>query len=111
MENRVVRVPGVQPVVAASHLAVPLISTIYSPMASRSVMSFEEQKILGQFIRLGPLKFTSDSGENAHEFNVSCYERLHNLRLVKSHDVDYSSFHMNVSAKQSWRYYLECRLA
>jgi len=72
MQNRVVRVPGVQLVAAAPHSAVPPISTIYPPMTSRSVMSFEEQKILGQFIRLGPLKFTSDSSEDAHEFNVSC---------------------------------------
>ena len=40
------------------------------------------------------LNYTGDLTENAYEFLVSCHERLHNLRLVESHEFDYAVFQM-----------------
>lgn len=48
------------------------VSTFDPLMASRPTMSFEEQKILGRFIRLGPLRFIGAAGDDTHEFLVSC---------------------------------------
>lgn len=50
---------------------------------------------MGRFIRLGPPRFSGAPGEDAYEFLVSCQERLHNLGLVESHGVDYTTFQMD----------------
>ncbi|KAK4716135.1 hypothetical protein R3W88_014473 [Solanum pinnatisectum] len=84
-----VQILGVQHVVATLHLAVPPVPIVVSSMIVKSVMSSEEQKMLGRFIWLGPPRFAGTLGKDAHEFLVSCQERLHNLILVKSHGVYY----------------------
>lgn len=68
--------------------------TITPPIVVMLIMSFEVPKMLGWYIRLGPPKFSSASGEDAHEFLIRCPERLHNIKLVESHRVDYTTFHI-----------------
>lgn len=67
------------------HLLVKPVLNFPPPIVAGQTMSSEEQKMLGQFIILGPLRFLVVVGENSYEFLIACPERLHNLMLVESH--------------------------
>lgn len=73
-------------------------------------MTVDEQKMFGRFKMMNPPTYTSGLNEDAHEFIVSCHERLHNLGLVESHGV-YTTFQMVGPAKQWWRDYISSRPA
>lgn len=55
-------------------------------------MTYEEQKILGQFLRLALPRFTRAPCLNAFDFLSSFKKRLHYLGLVESHGINYSTF-------------------
>ena len=84
---------------------------IASHLANRPSMTIDEQKMFGRFRLMNPPTYTGDLTEDAYEFIVSCHERLHNLGLVESHGVDYTTFQMTGSAKQWWRDYISSRPA
>ena len=58
---------------------------------------------------MNPPTYTGDLTEDAYEFIISCNERQHNLELVESHGVEYTTFQMIGAAKQWWRYYISSR--
>ncbi|KAK4731577.1 hypothetical protein R3W88_024565 [Solanum pinnatisectum] len=76
---------------------------IVSHLANRSSMTIDEQKMFGRFRLMNALTYTGDLTKDAYEFIVSFHESLHNLRLVESYGVDYTSFQMTGSTKQSER--------
>ncbi|XP_055824820.1 uncharacterized protein LOC129893335 [Solanum dulcamara] len=71
-------------------------------MEARPVMTMEEQKMLVRFIRFGLPRFSGVASEDAHVFLISCQKRLHNLGLVESHGIDYTTFQLDGPAKQWW---------
>ena len=60
---------------------------------------------------MNPPTYTRDITEDAYEFIVSCHERLHNLGLVESDGVDYTTFQITGSAKKWWRDYISSKPA
>ena len=92
--------PRTQP---ASAVAPRLDSIVFLDMTSHLVnrpsMTIDEQKMFGRFRIMNPPFYTCDLAEDAYEFIVSCHARLHNLGLVESHGVDYTTFQMTGSAK------------
>ncbi|XP_069144424.1 uncharacterized protein [Solanum lycopersicum] len=74
-----------------------------SHLVNRPSMTIDEQKMFGRFRLMNPPSYTGDLAEDAYEFIVRCHERLHNLRLVESHGVDYIAFQMTGSANQCER--------
>ncbi|XP_049400026.1 uncharacterized protein LOC125864110 isoform X3 [Solanum stenotomum] len=98
----VVPVPQGQPTPAAP---------IVQPDDLESVMPLREQKMLGVFLRLSPPRFSGAVGEDAHEFLVTCRERLQTLGLVESRGADFTAYQLDGPARQWWRTYLETRPA
>ncbi|XP_049391247.1 uncharacterized protein LOC125855558, partial [Solanum stenotomum] len=74
-------------------------------------MPLREQKMLGVFLRLSPPRFSGAVGEDAHEFLVTCRERLQTLGLVESRGADFTAYQLDGPARQWWRTYLETRPA
>lgn len=92
--------PQAHHVVVAPRTLSQQVLSFAQPMAPRLAMTFEEQKMLGLFIKLGPPRFTSVVGENIHKFPLNFHERLHNLGFVESHWVDYTTYQLEDPAKQ-----------
>ena len=63
-----------------------------SHLVNMPSMTIDEQKMFGRFKLMNPPTYTGHLAEDAYEFIVSCHERLHNLGLVESRGVDYTTF-------------------
>ena len=55
-------------------------------------MSVEEQKMLGRFLKLSLPRFFGSPCEDTYKFLITCEDRLLNLGLVETCDVDYTTF-------------------
>lgn len=62
------------------------------PNGTRQAMTLEEYKMFVCFITMGYSRFSSALGEDAHKFILSYKERLHNLSLVESCKLEYTTF-------------------
>ena len=95
--------------------AVPVVQQLAAPVVQpddlEGVMPLREQKMLGVFLRLSPPRFSGAVGEDAHEFLVTCRERLQTLGLVESRGADFTAYQLDGPARQWWRTYLETRPA
>ena len=63
-----------------------------SHLENRPSITIDEQKMFWRFRLMNPPTYTGDLVKDAYEFIVSCHERLHNLGLVESRGVDYTTF-------------------
>lgn len=72
-------------------------------------MTFEEKKMLGWFLRLDSPRLIRGPREDVFDFIISFKERLHNLGLVKSYGIDYTTFQFNKEVRQWWKVYIYCR--
>lgn len=61
-------------------------------VVTQPTMSVEKLRMLGRFLRLTPPEFSRAPGYDALNF-VTTYEyKLHNLGLVETYGVDYTTF-------------------
>lgn len=65
------KVPGAQPTAVAPQLGILQVLEVAPPIVARMIVSFEEEKMLGWFLKLGSPRFSGASGEDALEFIVS----------------------------------------
>ena len=95
----VVPVPQGQPTPA-----VPVVQQLAAPVVQpddlEGVMPLREQKMLGVFLRLSPPRFFGAVGKDAHEFLVTCRERLQTLGLVESRGADFIAYQLDGPARQ-----------
>lgn len=47
-------------------------------------------------MRLAQLRFAEALGEDVFEFVITCEDGLHNLCLIKTHGVDYTTFQLDL---------------
>lgn len=48
--------------------------------------------MFGRFLKFNPLRFSSAPSENAYKLLIFYKYRLHNLGLVETHGIDYTTF-------------------
>lgn len=91
-----------QPAAAMLRVEILLAPVVPQPVVAPPVISSEGQKILGQFLKLTPPRFTRTQGEDAMEFLSSCEERLRNLGLVEARGVDFVSYQFDTAVRRWW---------
>ena len=81
-----------------------------APAAPAGVMSFQDQKMLGIFLRLSPMAFHGTASEDAMKFLTTSKEQLHSLGLVETRGADFVAHQLRGPARQWWHLYLQSRL-
>lgn len=79
-------------------------------MVAHPTILVEELKILGRFLRLTLLRFFSALDEDTYEFLVICEVRIYNLGIVETHDVDYTTFLLDLVARHLLRCHFDSRV-
>ena len=88
-------VPQVQPAPP-----VPEVQPPPQPATPEGVMSLQDQKMLGIFLRLSPMVYHGTTGEDAMEFLTTCQEHLHSLGLVETRGADFIAHQLCGTARQ-----------
>ncbi|XP_070034798.1 uncharacterized protein [Nicotiana tomentosiformis] len=89
---------GAQPVVAA--MPEPRLATAGEP-----------QKLLDRWTRLHPLVFGGERYEDPQDFIDRCRDILHNMRILETHKVDFTTFQLEGRARRWWQSHLHGRPA
>ncbi|KAH0635892.1 hypothetical protein KY289_035807 [Solanum tuberosum] len=63
---------GVQPVVSAPQVELPPAHVAAQLAVVEATMSVQEKKMLGQFFRLAPPRFSEATSKDDHEFLITC---------------------------------------
>ncbi|XP_070037269.1 uncharacterized protein [Nicotiana tomentosiformis] len=84
---------GAQPVVAAAP-------------EPRSAAAGEPHKLLDRWTRIHPPVFEGERHKNPQDFIDRCRDRLHNMRILESHGVDFTTFQLEGRARRWLQSYL-----
>ncbi|XP_070007930.1 uncharacterized protein [Nicotiana sylvestris] len=66
----------------------------------RPVADGDPQKLLDRWTRLHPLVFGGELHEDAQDFIDRCRDILHNMRILESHGVDFTTFQLEGRARR-----------
>ncbi|XP_070003507.1 uncharacterized protein [Nicotiana sylvestris] len=66
----------------------------------RPAVDGDPQKLLDRWTRLHSLVFGGEHHEDAHDFINRCRDRLHNMRILESHGVDFTTFQLEGRARR-----------
>ncbi|XP_070057741.1 uncharacterized protein [Nicotiana tomentosiformis] len=72
----------------------------------RPVAAAEPQKLLDRWARLHPPVFGGKRHKDPHDFIDQCRDRLHNMRILESHGVNFATFQLEGRARRWWKSYL-----
>ncbi|XP_070003448.1 uncharacterized protein [Nicotiana sylvestris] len=61
---------------------------------ARPAADGDPQKLLDRWTRLHPPIFGGERHEDAQDFIVRCRDKLHNMRILESHGVDFTTFQL-----------------
>ncbi|XP_070057282.1 uncharacterized protein [Nicotiana tomentosiformis] len=95
----VYQTPGALPVGGAQ------LVTAAAPQC-RTTADGDLHKLLDRWTRLHPPVFGGKCHEDAQDFIDRCRDRLHNMRILESHGVDFTTFQLEGRARRWWRSYL-----
>ncbi|XP_070057684.1 uncharacterized protein [Nicotiana tomentosiformis] len=71
----------------------------------------DPQKLLDRWTRLHSPVFRGERHEDAQDFIDRCRDRLHNMRILESHRVDFTIFQLEGTARRWWQSYFVGRPA
>ncbi|WMV19354.1 hypothetical protein MTR67_012739 [Solanum verrucosum] len=60
---------------------------------------YKKQKILKEFLRLTPLRLSREIGDDAHEFQMTCPERIYTLGIVESKGDNFTTYQLHRPAR------------
>lgn len=79
-------------------------STLEAPNTElEGAIPFQDQRILGYFLRLTPLRFSSEIRDYAHEFLIACRKWLQTLRFSESRGIEFTTYQLDGPVRQWWR--------
>ncbi|XP_070004625.1 uncharacterized protein [Nicotiana sylvestris] len=83
--------------------AQPVAAVIPEP---RPAADSDLQKLLDRWTRLHPLVFGGKRHEEAQDFIDRCRDKLYNMRILESHEVDFTTFQLQGRAPRWWQSYV-----
>lgn len=72
------------------------------------VITKDEYDLFYKFIKLKTSIFNDTESENAYEFIIDFYERLHKMQVIRIYGVEFVTFQFQKDSKIWWRAYIEC---
>ncbi|XP_070011171.1 uncharacterized protein [Nicotiana sylvestris] len=96
--NVVYQTPGALPADGAQ----PVAAVIPEP---RPAANGDSQKLLDRWTRLYLPVFEGERHEDAQDFIDRCRDKLHNMRILESHGVDFTTFQLEGRAGRWWQSY------
>ncbi|XP_070049928.1 uncharacterized protein [Nicotiana tomentosiformis] len=80
--------------------AQPVAAAVPEP---RPDVTVELQKLLDRWTRLHPPVFGGEQHEDPQDFIYMCEDKLHNMSILESHGVDFTTFQLHNRARRWWK--------
>ncbi|XP_070003293.1 uncharacterized protein [Nicotiana sylvestris] len=80
-----------------------VVAVVFEP---RPTADGDPQKLLDRWTRLHPLVFGGERHEDAQDFIDRYRDKLHNMRILESHRVDFTTFQLEGKARRWWKSYV-----